>query len=188
MKKSDFQALVESYEHVEYTKVKRDQRAYTQTAAFVSRGLKMCLWFYKRLNEANQVARLCRDMIDILLRRYHEYAIQGNIQAHYREQGVSKKDCDFEHVIPQKVIRDMLIQGKLTIEQAMNPPTCLISKAHHIALKKAGWASKTPDVYHFFDRYTNVFTANFETYNGQVIADPHNWTLEKHYIYFGIKV
>jgi len=188
MKKSDFQTLVESYEHVEYTKVKRDQRAYTQTAAFVSRGLRMLLWFYKRLNEANQVARLCRDFIDALLRRYHEYAIQGNIKAHYREQGVDIKDCDFEHVIPQKVVRDMLIQGKLTIEQAMNPPTCFISKANHIALKKTGWASKTPNVYHFFDRYTNIFTANIETYNGQAIADPHNWTLEKHYIHFGIKV
>ena len=188
MKKSDFQQLCESYEPVEYRKVKRDQRAYEQTTAFISRGLRMCLWFYRKLNEANQVARLARDMIDVLLRRAHEYNIAGNIQAHYREQGVDKKDCDFEHVVPQKIIRDMLIQDKLTIEQAMNPPTCLISKANHIALKKAGLASKTPDVYHFFDRYTQVFAATFETYNGQTITDLHNWTLEKHYQHFGIAV
>lgn len=186
MKKSDFQKLVESYEPVEYRKVKRDQRAYEQTTAFISRGLKLSLWFYRRLNEANQTARLVRDVIDFLLRRAHGYNIAGNIQAHYREQGVDKNDCDFEHVIPQAIIRNMLIQGKLTIIQAMNPPTCLIKKANHVALKKAGWASKTPDVYHFFDRYTQVFSAEFETYNGQTISDLHEWTLEKHYQHFGI--
>lgn len=188
MKKSDFQKLVESYEPIEYNKVKRDQRSYEQTTAFVSRGLKMCLWFYRKLNEANQVARLCRDVIDYLLRRAHKYNIAENIGAHYREKNLDKQNCDFEHVVPEKVIRDMLIQGKLTIEQAMNPPTCLINKCNHVALKKAGWDSKTPSVYHFFDRYTQVFDSAFETYNGQPIADLHNWTLEKHYQYFGIAI
>lgn len=188
MKKSDFQKLVESYEPVEYRKVKRDQRAYDQTTASVSRELERLLAEYKQFDEMNQTARLTRDRIDDALRRAHEYNIAGNIKAHYREKGIDKKDCDFEHVVPQKIIRDMLIQGKLTIIQAMNPPTCLIKKANHVALKKAGWASKTPDVYHFFDRYTNVFEATFETYNGQAISDLHGWTLEKHYQYFGIPV
>jgi hypothetical protein len=188
MTKSKFQTLVESYEPVEYRKVKRDKSAYDQTTASISRELERLIDEYKQFNEMNQTARLTRDRIDDALRRAHGYNIAGNIKAHYREKGVNNKDYDFEHVIPQKVIRDMLIQGKLTIMQAMNPPTCLINKANHVALKKAGWASKTPNVYHFFDRYTNVFAATFETYNGQVITDLHGWTLEKHYQYFGIPV
>jgi len=188
MAKSKFQALVESYQPVEYRKVKRDQGAYDQTTESISRELTRLLKEYSVLTEMNQTARLVRDRIDDALRRAHDYNIAGNIKAHYREKGLQKKDYDFEHVIPQKVIRDMLIQGVLTVIQAMNPPTCLIKKANHVALKKAGWASKTPSVYHFFDRYTQVFTAQFETYNGQSLNDFHAWTLEKHYQHFGIPV
>jgi len=39
---------------------------------------------------------------------------------------------------------------------------------------------------HFFDRYTGVFSAQYETFNGQAIADPHTWTLGKHYEFFGV--
>ena len=80
----------------------------------------------------------------------------------------------------------MLIQNKLTITQAMNVPTCLIHKDLHKELKQAGWDSKTPSVWHFFDRYTTVFQAEFETHNGQPIADPHEWTLDKHYEFVGV--
>jgi len=127
-----------------------------------------------------------RDGIDLYLRRYQSYTIEFQIGSHYRQCGVDKNDCDFEHVIPQAKIRDMLIQGKLTIAQAMNPPTCLLHHEHHKSLKKTGWASKTPSLWNFFDRYTAIFDATYETAYGQLIENPHDWTLEKHYEYFNI--
>jgi hypothetical protein len=50
-------------------------------------------------------------------------------------------------------------------------------------LKEAGWASHTPDLWYPFKRYTQVFAAEFETYDG-VKIDPETWTLEQHYAYF----
>jgi hypothetical protein len=35
-----------------------------------------------------------------------------------------------------------------------------------------------------FQRYTQVFAAQFETHDGTAI-DPYNWTLQNHYDYFG---
>lgn len=180
-------SLVESFNEVNYPRVTRNADSYAKSEQFVVIELERLLSMYKELDTVDQTARLIRDGIDYWLRRYHGYSVEGSIGSHYRETGISAEHCDFEHVIPQAKIRDMLIQGKLTIRQAMNPPTCLINKENHIALKQAGWASKTPSIWHFFDRYTGVFTATFETFNGQPITDPHNWTLGKHYEYFGIK-
>jgi hypothetical protein len=52
-----------------------------------------------------------------------------------------------------------------------------------MALKDAGWASKTPDMWLPFKRYTEVFDAAYQTHDGTTI-DPLTWTLEKHYNYF----
>jgi hypothetical protein len=52
-----------------------------------------------------------------------------------------------------------------------------------MALKDAGWAAKTPNMWLPFQRYTNVFNAEYQTHDGTVI-DPLTWTLEKHYNYF----
>jgi hypothetical protein len=52
-----------------------------------------------------------------------------------------------------------------------------------MALKDAGWASHTPDMWLPFKRYSNVFDAEFQTYDGTPI-DPETWTLERHFDYF----
>ena len=143
---------------------------------------------YQSLTTLDQRARLIRDGIDLYLRRGHNYTIEGNIGAHYEEVGVDINNCIFEHMIPQSRIRDLLIQDRISIEQAMNPPTCLISKSHDAQLSKSGFNNKTPSYWNFFDRYTKVFTAQYETFNGQEITDPHNWTLAKHYEFFGVNV
>jgi hypothetical protein len=178
--------LIESFREVHYPKVTRSEEGYVLTRELVTSELERLLTTYRGLTVVNQRARLLRDGIDFWLRRYHGYAIGGGTGSHYRQVGVSENDCDFEHVIPQKIVRDMLIQNKLTITQAMNVPTCLIHKDLHKELKQSGWDSKTPSVWHFFDRYTNVFKAEFETHNGQAITDPHNWTLDKHYEFVGV--
>lgn len=183
---SNLKELVESFNEVNYPRVTRDDQAYVQSREFIEEEISRLLEMYRSLTALDQKARLIRDGIDMYLRRYHGYAIEGYIKAHYRQVGVNPEDCDFEHVIPQSKIRDLLIQNKLSIKQAMNPPTCLIDKQHHITLKQEGWGSKTPSIWHFFDRYTQVFNASFETFNGQPIEDLHNWTLEEHYKFFDI--
>ena len=183
---SEFRALVESFEEVSYPKVTRSEKGNALFREVCVQEIERLVATYQALTTIYQKARLIRDGIDFWLRRYHKFAIEGTVDGHYREVGVNSADCDFEHVIPQKIIRDMLLQGKLTIAQAMNPPTCLIHKDNHKALKGSGWDSKTPSVWHFFDRYTNVFTATFATYNGKAIANPHEWTLDKHYEFVGV--
>jgi hypothetical protein len=68
----------------------------------------------------------------------------------------------------------------------MNPPTCLISKENDSMLSKSGFNNKTPSYWNFFDRYTGVFQAQYETFNGQSIPDPHEWTLGQHCKFFNI--
>ena len=104
------------------------------------------------------------------------------MKAHYHEVGADE-ECDFEHLIPAARIRDLLLAGSISTEQALNAPTVRLSRAKHASLKEAGWASKTPDMWLPFKRYTNVFVAQFETHDGTPI-DQNTWTLENHFNYF----
>lgn len=179
---------VDGFEEINYRQimVERNEDAYRITEDFIKSEVSRYVEMYRGLTTLDQRARLIRDMIDLLLRRGHEYSIGGSIGSHYRESGVDIKNCIFEHMIPQSRIRDLLIQDCISIKQAMNPPTCLISKEHDELLGKSGFNSRTPSYWNFFDRYTGVFTAQYETFNGQEILVPHDWTLGKHYEFFGI--
>jgi hypothetical protein len=79
----------------------------------------------------------------------------------------------------------MMLAGALTVNQALNAPTCLISKANDEVLRRAGHVSTSPSYWHFFDRYS-VLNTTFKTYNGQPITNLHDWTLEKHFTFFNI--
>jgi hypothetical protein len=186
MPKLTLQESVQGFSEVRYPKVTRNSKSYEQTEEDIHADVTRYLEIYRNLDNVDQRARLTRDKIDFLLRRYHDYAIEGNIGAHYRQRGVRVQDCDFEHVIPQAKIRDLLIQGCITVRQAMNPPTCWLDKDLHKQLKDEGWASRTPDIWNFWKRYTNVFDAEFETHNG-VIVDTSAWDLGKHFEYFGVQ-
>ena len=179
---------VEGFEEINYRQVmvERNEDAYRITEEFIASEVKRYVEMYRNLTTLDQRARLIRDMIDLLLRRSHGYCIEGSIGSHYRQVGVDVDNCIFEHMIPQSRIRDLLIQDRVSIKQAMNPPTCLISKENDALLSKSGFNNKTPSYWHFFDRYTNVFTASYETFNGQPITNPHEWTLGEHYKFFGI--
>jgi hypothetical protein len=89
-------------------------------------------------------------------------------------------------VIPAAKVRDMLLQGVLTVNQALNTPTCLISKRNDEILREEGHVSSSPDYWNFFKRYEMFDEAKFVTYIGEEISNPSDWTLGKHFEYFKI--
>jgi hypothetical protein len=183
---SDLQKLVESFSPVTYSRVQRGDKSYKETYNLTVRELDRLVAEYKNLQSVGQTARLIRDSIDHWIRRYHGYAVGGSIGAHYTEVGVDKANCVFEHVIPAAKVRDMLLQGILTVRQALNTPTCLISNRNDNILREEGHVSSSPDYWHFFDRYAVFDDARFTTYNGTSVDNPHKWTLGRHFDFFGI--
>lgn len=167
-----------------YGKTKRTTDTYKTVASYCTENLVRLVDAYRNVQNDQQRLREIRNDIDYYLRRYHEYCIEqrDGMKAHYHEVGADA-ECDFEHLIPASRIRDLLIGNIITVEQALNAPTVRLSRAKHMALKDAGWASKTPNMWLPFERYTNVFTSEYQTHDGTAI-DPLTWTLEKHYNYF----
>ena len=167
-----------------YGKTKRTAATYKTVAQHCTNHLDRLVGEYQTIKNDQQWLREIRNDIDYYLRRYHEYCIKqrDGMKAHYHEVGADE-DCDFEHLIPASRIRDLLLAGVITTEQALNAPTVRLSRAKHAQLKDAGWAAKTPDMWKPFRRYSNVFTATYQTHDGTPV-DPETWTLEKHYEYF----
>lgn len=167
-----------------YGKTQRTPETYRTVAQHCSKHIQRLVDEYCAVENNQQLLREIRNDIDYYLRRYHEYCIQqrNGIKAHYHEIGADD-DCDFEHLIPAARIRDLLLSNAITVEQALNAPTVRLSRSKHHALKDAGWASKTPDMWLPFKRYTNVFSATYQTHDGTAI-DPETWTLENHFEYF----
>jgi hypothetical protein len=167
-----------------YGKTKRSADTYRTVAGYCTRNLTRLVDEYSAVRNDQQLLREIRNDIDYYLRRYHEYCIQqrDGMLAHYHEVGADE-DTDFEHLIPASRIRDLLLADKISVEQALNAPTVRLSRAKHMMLKDAGWASKTPNMWLPFERYTNVFTAQYKTHDGTLV-DPEIWTLEKHFEYF----
>lgn len=167
-----------------YGKTQRSPETYRTVAQHCGKHIKRLVAEYKEVENDQQLLREIRNDIDYYLRRYHEYCIQqrDGMKAHYHEVGADA-ECDFEHLIPAARIRDLLLADAITVEQALNAPTVRLSRIKHHALKDAGWASKTPDMWLPFKRYTNVFDAAYQTHDGTDI-DPLSWTLEDHFNYF----
>ena len=182
---SNLKTLIESYVKRAYKKVQRNDKAYRQTLDITTSELDRLLEMYRGFIDEDQTARLVRDSIDHWIRRYHDYVIRGAIGSHYVAAGIVSGETIFEHIIPANIVRDMLIEGRITINQALNAPTCLISKVDDVILRKSGLGSTSPDHWHFFDRYS-VLNTTFKTYNGQSITDLHALTLEKHFTFFNI--
>lgn len=124
--------------------------------------------------------QMIREEIDQTLRRYHEYCIEGHMGAHYREAGLARNHpVEFEHVIPVRVVREALLAGRLTQEQALNVPTCSISRERHAQLAKQGRRDSTPCCYWFWRRYQDLGIA-IETQRGEPV-DLAQWNLDDHY-------
>lgn len=167
-----------------YGKTKRTADTYRTVASYCIRNLNRLVAEYKSVKNDQQLLREIRIDIDNHIRRYHEYCIKqrDGMLAHYHEINADQ-DCDFEHLIPESRIRDLLLADVITVVQAVNSPTVRLSRNKHIELKDAGWASQTPDMWIPFKRYSNVFDATFETHDGTVI-DLATWSLQDHYNYF----
>jgi hypothetical protein len=167
-----------------YGKTQRTADTYKTVAAYCTRNLNRLVAEYHAVENDQQMLREIRNDIDTYLRRYHEYCIQqrDGMKAHYHEVGADD-ECDFEHLIPAARIRDLLLANTITVEQALNAPTVRLSRVKHMALKDAGWASKTPNMWIPFQRYYQVFEAEFETHDGRSV-DQKTWTLEQHFNYF----
>lgn len=182
---SNLYEQVTSYRKRKYKRVVRNDYSYHQTDEYTIAELERQLELYHACIEEDQRARLIRDCIDHHVRRHHDYCISGRIGGHYRQYGVDESNCVFEHILPTTYVVGMLIEGRLTVNQALNTPTCLITKEDDVALRNNGLASSTPDNWHFFDRY-KILNTKFKTWNGIDIKDPHNWTLETHFKFFNI--
>jgi len=163
-----------------YAKAKRGSETYVATATYVYDKLQVAVNEYHTSQDDVQTRRLIRDTIDHHLRRYHGYCIKENIGSHYRQRNIEGKAI-FEHMIPNSTVRDLLLAGIITPEQACNVPTCTLSVENDTLLRKAGWASKTPDVFNFWERYKFCFDTDqlFETYTGHVVDT--NMTLDDHF-------
>lgn len=165
--------------------VKRGGPSYDATHAWARRNLAAAVKEYKSLTAEDQTARLIRDEMDFVLRRYQNYSIKENIGAHYFEKGLAHDvKTEFEHVIPAAVARDMLLYDRLTVEEALNIPTCKLSKKNHQRLGKNKMASTTPDVFWFWKRYQEL-GIQLETYDGTEV-DTVTWNLSTHYKYFNV--
>jgi hypothetical protein len=178
---NNLKTLVESYQPTAYKRVKRSEQTHQDSANLTKKEITRLLSLYQD-QQTLQEKRLVRDAIDHWLRRYHGYVIEGGIGSHYVEVGVDLRNCIFEHIIPARDALDMLLQGIMTVTQAMNIPTCLINKYNDQVLRESGLVKSSPDYWLFFQRYA-VLDAQFTTHDGTPI-NPLTWTLEKHYNYF----
>jgi hypothetical protein len=77
----------------------------------------------------------------------------------------------------------MLLYDRLTIDEALNIPTCKLSKSKHKKLNSTKLGSTTPDIWDFWARYRNNLTVKIETHDGTPV-DLKTWDLNKHYEYF----
>ena len=77
---------------------------------------------------------------------------------------------------------DWGLTRKISVEQALNVPTCRLSKDSDNLLRKKGWANNTPDVYNFWLRYSYCFESVFKTHDGHPVDT--NMNLDDHYKLF----
>lgn len=165
-----------------YTKVKRGPDSYKESIVITVAELERLVEKYHS-TVGPQSLRLIRDAIDHWLRRYHGYTIRGSIGSHYKTNtGARAKSKVFEHVIPASKSRDLLLQGIINPVQAINMPTCFVSKQQDLTLNKSGRVSSTSNLWLFFERY-DVFNDTIATHDGTTI-DPTKWTLADHFNYF----
>jgi hypothetical protein len=176
--------LIESYQPTNYQRVKRSEQTHQESAVLTEREIGRLLSLYQH-QQTLQEKRLVRDAIDHWLRRYHGYVIEGGIGSHYVEVGVDLRNCIFEHIVPARDALDMLLQGVMTVTQAMNIPTCLISKDNDRVLRETGRVKTSPSYWFFFKRY-DVLQSTFTTHTGKRI-DLATWTLNDHYKEFKIQ-
>ena len=185
--KQSLRESVRGFNPPDYGRVQRNGESYVATQRFTQRVVRMGVRLYQRIEHLDQTARLIRDLIEWALRRYHGYAIKERISAHYRDASIpahERTNLVFEHVIPVRYIVALLLQERIPVNMAMNPPTCLLRKTQDTLLENLGLGDSTPDIYFFWQRYQGL-NINIVTHDGDAV-DQTSWTLDDHYAKFGI--
>jgi hypothetical protein len=176
---------VSGFTQTTLTPVKRSGASYDATYRWAVIEITDAVAVYKALAVEDQFARLTRDKIDQAVRRYQNYSIKENIGDHYFEKGLSHgTKTEFEHVIPAKVARDLLLRDRLTVDETLNIPTCRLSAAKHKKLNSTKLGSTTPDIYWFWQRYQEL-GITITTHDGTAV-DTATWNLDSHYTYFEV--
>jgi hypothetical protein len=186
MSRQNLEESVRGFQPPAYGRVQRSGDSYVATQRFTRRVVELGVRLYRRIERLDQTARLIRDLIEWALRRYHGYAIKERIGAHYRDatiQAHEKKGLVFEHVIPVRYVMALLLQGRITVEQAMHPPTCVLRKRQDTLLERLGLGDSTPDVFRFWQRYHDLHI-DIVMHDGTPV-DQNTWTLWDHYQRFG---
>lgn len=176
---------VRGFQPPSYGRVQRTGESYVATQRFTRRVVTLGVRLYQKIERLDQTARLIRDVIEWALRRYHGYAIKERIRAHYIDASIQpheKRGIVFEHVIPVRYIIALLLQGRISVDLAMHPPTCLLRKQQDTLLERLGLGDSTPDVWNFWQRYRDL-RINIITHDGTPV-DQGTWTLGDHYRYF----
>ena len=179
---------VRGFKAPDYGKVQRSGESYAATERWAKRILKISLGVYKRIGRLDQTARLMRDLMESVVRRYHEYFFDFRKQTHYRDSTSmpgETKGLVVEHVIPVRFLIAGLVQGKLPIELVLNPPICLIRKIDDVVLEDSGFGDITPDVWWFWKRYQVLDNITLIT-NRNDVVDPATWNLGTHCDYFKV--
>lgn len=184
---STLQESLQKFVVPKYKKVRRNAGTYYSVKAYCTKNLQSLRREYLDLGQEHnfdnaQTLRELRNSIDYYLRRYQKYCIEERHTAHYLQCGTVQEQ-DFEHLIPAARVRDLYIGGVLSVDQALNSPTVLLSRQDHKLLNSKGLASYTPNLWLPFQRYKILGATNFKTHNGHVI-DIDSWTLGDHYRHF----
>ena len=115
------QESLEQFTAPVYGKTRRTAETYQTVASYCTCNLARLVAEYNAIQNDQQLMRETRNDIDTYLRRYHEYCIKqrDGMLAHYHEIDADE-ECDFEHLIPAARIRDLLLSGTISVEQALN--------------------------------------------------------------------
>ena len=177
------QEAINQFRQPVYVRTKRNDASYAATSTYVCDNVRRLVELYRNTKNDEQTKRLIRDDIDNALRRYHGYCIKENFGSHYIQKGLEGNGI-FEHMVPNSTIRDMLLHGIISPEQACNMPTCRLSVESDNELKRKGWNTNTPDIWNFWKRYEFCFevVGNCETWDGTAV-DP-KMTLADHFAKF----
>lgn len=176
------QERLAGFEKQTYTRVPRNDMSYSETLTLTVAEIERLLCMY-RAGGNRQYLRLLRDSIDHWLRRFHGYNIGGRIGTHYQSREAVGTIGIFEHVIPAKDLRDMMLAGSLSITEALHAPICRITAEQDQQLRSAGLVSSTPDHWHFFARYAVLATEFYRCNDANPISTA-TYTLANHYEYF----
>lgn len=137
-----------------------------------------------RYDRSHEFEGAFREQLRHLIRTYHNYVIKHNFRAHYCDPNGGSA---FEHAIPMQQVIDLLLSRSLTVREAIDSPTALVSQQIAGRLKQVE-RKHNDDPYYPFRRYLraaariqNLREVTLITPFSDLIVDLDTWTLDDHY-------